>query len=106
MLMISREVIESVISTKEKLVNPAKKAECIADIENMIDIKQSHLLRAEWGSCCGNICNLVPGIETEIEMLQDTLNAMKEGSDGKANSLLEDYVVFLGKNYKIEPDHW
>ncbi len=103
MLMISKEAMESVISTKEKLANPEKKAECIADIENMIEIKQSHLYRADWGSCCGNICNLVPQIEAEIEMLQDTLNAMQEGSGDKASSLLENYIAFLEKNY--EPEH-
>jgi len=102
MLMISREVIESVISTKEKLANPDKKVECIADIENMIEMKQSHLWRAEWGSCCGNICGLVPQLETEIETLQGALDALKEGDNSKASFLLQGYVTFLEKNYEVE----
>ena len=103
MLMMSREAMESVITTKQKMADPAKKTECIADIEKMIGIKEAHLWRAEWGSCCGSIYNLVPQIETEIRMLGDILDAMKEGSDSKAVSLLENYLTFLEKNYK--PEH-
>ena len=102
MLMISREAIESVIATKEKLVNPEKKAGCIADIENMIEIKQSHLWRAEWPSCGGNIPGLVPQLETEIGILQETLDALKQDDNSKAASLIEDYLALLEKNYEIE----
>jgi len=42
MLMISKEAMHSVISLKEKIVDPEKRAECIADLENMIEIEQSH----------------------------------------------------------------
>ena len=38
MLMISREAIESIIAIKEKLADPGKKSECIADIEKTIEI--------------------------------------------------------------------
>jgi len=102
MLIISRETVESVMATRQKMANPAKKAECIADIEKMIEIKESHLWRAEWPSCCTNICGLATQIESELGMLQDTLNAMKEGDDGKAASLLEDYLNFMEKNYELE----
>ena len=68
----------------------------------MIEMKQSHLARADWGSCCGNICGLVCLFEAEIEMLQSVLEAM-QGNDGtKAVALLEDYVTFLNKNYESE----
>ena len=103
MLMISKEAVESIIGTKQKLANPGKKAECIADIENLIEMKQSHRERAERGSCCGSICNLVSQIDSEIELLQDALGAMKEDDDGKAVSLIQDYITFLEKNY--EPEH-
>jgi len=103
MLMISKEAMESVVAIKEKLANPEKKAGCIADIENMIEIKQSHLWRAEWGSsCCGNICALAPQIETEIEILQEILDALKKDDNSKATSLLQDYIPFLEKNYEAE----
>ena len=102
MLMISKETIESIIATKEKLANPEKKEECIADIENMIEIKQAHLWRADAGSCCVNVCSLVPQLDSEIGILQDALDALRDGDDSKAISLLQDYVTFLQKNYEIE----
>ena len=106
MFMISKETMNSVMSLREKIADPEKRAECIADVENMIKMKESHLARAEWGSCCGNICNLVPQIDSELQMLQNTLEVLRKGDSTKAASLLEDYIAFLQKNYSPEPDHW
>jgi hypothetical protein len=106
MFMISKETMDSVVSLREKIGDPKKKAECIAELENMIKMKESHLARAEWGSCCGNIRNLAPQIDTELQMLQNTLEVLKEGDNTKAASLLEDYIAFLHKNYTPEPEHW
>jgi hypothetical protein len=106
MFMISKETMDSVVSLREKMADPKNKAECIAEVENMIKMKESHLARAEWGSCCGNIRNLAPQIDTELQMLQNTLEVLKEGDSTKAASLLEDYIAFLHKNYTPEPEHW
>jgi hypothetical protein len=106
MLMISKEAMHSVMSLKEKIADPKKRAECIADVENMIKIKESHLARAEWGSCCGNICNLASQIDSELQMLQNTLEILKKGNSTKASSLLEDYIAFLQESYSPEPEHW
>jgi hypothetical protein len=106
MLMISKEAMHSVMSLREKIADPKKRAECIADVENMITIKESHLARAEWGSCCGNICNLASQIDSELQMLQNTLEVLRKGDRTKASSLLEDYIALLQKNYRPEPEHW
>jgi hypothetical protein len=106
MLMISKETMHSVTSLREKIADPEKKAECIADVENMIKIKESHLARAERGSCCGNICNLTSQIDSELQMLQNTLEVLRKGDSTKASSLLEDYIAFLQENYRPEPEHW
>jgi hypothetical protein len=106
MFMISKETMDSVMSLREKIADPKKRAECIAEVENMIKIKESHLARADWGSCCGNICNLAPQIDSELQMLQNTLEALKKGDSAKASSLLEDYIALLQKNYTPEPEHW
>lgn len=104
--MISRKAMERVIAIKEKLAIPGKEAECAADIENMIEMKQSHLCRAEWGSCCGNICGLVPQINNEIRMLKNILEPLRAEDNRRAASLLEDYIAYLQANYKLWPDHW
>jgi hypothetical protein len=106
MFMISKEAMNSVMSLKDKMADPKKKTECIADVENMIKMKESHLARAEWGSCCGNIRNLASQIDGELQILQNTLDALKKKDSTKASSLLEDYIALLQKNYTPEPEHW
>jgi len=106
MLVISKETVHSAMSLKNKIADPEKRAECIADVENMIKIKESHIARAELASCCGNICNLVPQIESELQMLQNILEVLRNGDSTKAPSLLEDYIAFLQENYSPQPDHW
>jgi len=106
MFMISKETMNSVMSLREKMADPKNRAECIAEVENMIEMKESHLARADWGACCGNIGNLTPQLESELQMLQNTLEALKEGDNTKAVSLLEDYIAFLHENYTPEPEHW
>jgi hypothetical protein len=106
MLMISKETMNSVMSLKDKMADPKKKAECIADVENMIKMKESHLARAEWSSCCGNICNLAPQIDSELQMLQNTLEVLRKGDSAKASSLLEDYIALLQESYRPQPEHW
>ena len=106
MFMISREAMNSAISLRDKIGDPAKTAECIADVDNMIRSKESHLARADWGTCCGNICNLVPQIESELQILQNTLEALRKQDRAKASALLEDYIALLQRNYEPEPEHW
>ena len=106
MLMIGREAINSVMSLKGDIADPAKRRACIARIDNMIAMKESHLARAEWGSCCGSICTLAPQIDSELQMLRNVLEALRSGDSAKASSLLDDYVAFLHRNYAPEPEHW
>jgi len=105
MLIISNESMHSVMSLRKKIADPEKRAECIVDLENMIDIKESHHARAEWSSCCRNICNFASQIDSELYMLQNILEALKREDNTKAASLLENYIVSLQKNYRPEPDH-
>jgi len=102
MFMISKEAMEKAMDIKQKLANPAKKGECLTDIEHMIEVKQSHLWRANVGSCCGAICSLAGQIEIENGILQDAAEALKNGNDGKAASLIEEYISFLKEHYEVE----
>lgn len=104
MLTIDKQSIrEDITAIKGKLANPEKKEECIAEIEHMIEVKQSHIWRTEgMASCCGSVCNLASSFETEIGMLQSAVNATKENDSQKATALLEDYFAFLDKNYADE----
>ena len=107
MLMISKEAMESVMALKEKLSDHGKKTECIADLEKMIEIKDSHLYRADCGSCCGSICGLTYQIDSEMGMLQKILDTLKSDASEEAASLLEGYITFLQENYRQEhPNRW
>jgi|SRR4030043_75814 hypothetical protein len=106
MFMISKEAMSSVMSLKEKIADPKKRSQSIADVENMIKMKESHLARAEWGSCCGNIRNLASQIDSELRLLQNILETLKSKDSEKASSLLEDYIALLKKSYTPEPEHW
>lgn len=106
MFMISKETMNSVMSLRDRTADPKNTAECVAEVENMIRMKESHLARADWGACCGNIGNLTPQLESELQMLQNTLQALEQGNNTKAVSLLENYIAFLRENYTPEPEHW
>ncbi len=105
MFIISKEAMHSVMSLREKIADTGKRAECLAELENMIKIKESHLARAEWSSCCSNICNLRSQIDSELQMLENTLEVFRKKDSTKASSLLEDYIASLQKNYAPEPEH-
>ncbi len=106
MFMLSKETMNSVMSLKERIGDPNKRAECITEVEDMIKMKESHLARAEWGACCGNIRNLAPQIDGELHVLQNTLEALRKKDSRTASSLLQDYIALLQKNYTPEPEHW
>ena len=106
MFIISKEAMDSVVSLREKISDKKKKADCLAELENMIKIKESHLERAEWSSCCSNICNLRSQMDNELQMLQNTLEILRKGDSTKASSLLENYIDSLQKSYRPEPEHW
>jgi len=106
MFMISKETMNSVMALKEKMGDPKRSAESIVEVENMIEMKESHLARAEWGSCCGNIRNLVPQIDSELRLLQNILETLKSKDGKKAGPLLDDYIALLKKSYTPEPEHW
>jgi hypothetical protein len=102
MWMVSNEAMEEAMEVKRKLADPEKREECLGDIEHMIEVKQSHLWRAELGSCAGGLCGITGQVEIESGILQDAMEALKNSDDGKAASLLEDYIAFLKEHYEPE----
>ena len=106
MLMIGRETMNSVMSLRQRIADPEQKAQCIADLESMIAMKEAHLARSEWGSCCGDICKLGPQIGAELKILQNTLEALMRADHIGTASLLDDYIALIDRSYTPEPDHW
>lgn len=100
--MISEEALQYAAAIKEKLSQPGKREECIEDIKKLLEIKESHLWRADLGSCVGGLCRMTGLIEIENGILEDAVLALKNGDDGRAASALEDYIAFLKKHYEPE----
>jgi hypothetical protein len=106
MFTLSKETLNNVMALRETMAEPRNRAECVAEVEKMIKMKEAHLARADWGACCGNIRNLSPQIETELQMLQNILQILEAGESVKAVSLLDEYIAYLHKNYTPEPERW
>ncbi len=103
MLMMDKGDVEaSMAATKEKLANPQTKEECLADIKKLVDIKQSHMWRSDMGSCVGNLCNISSLIDMEIGILESAIKAIHNGDNGKAATLLDEYIAFVNKYYDNE----
>ena len=102
MFMISEEALQYAAAIKEKLSQPGKRAECLAEIKKLREIKESHLWRADLGSCAGGLCKMTGLIEIENGILEDAARALENGDDGRAASALEDYIAFLKKHYQPE----
>jgi hypothetical protein len=103
MLMMDKGDVEGAIAaTKGKLADPHKKEECIADIQKMVDIKQSHMWRSDMGSCVGSLCNISSLIDMEIGILEGAIEAIKSGDNNQATTLLDEYVAFVNVHYDNE----
>ena len=103
MLMINKEAVrENIVAIKEKLADSGSKDESITEVKKLIEMKQSHLWRADVGSCCGSICNLSSQIEIEIGILQQVIEAIERKDNNKAVSLLENYLAFVEEHYEDE----
>ena len=103
MLAVDKDSIKKSIGMiKDKLANQETKAEGIADVEKLIDMKQVHVWRADAGSCIGNACNISALVEFEIDILQNVLDAVKQDNNDKAATLLDDYLTFVDKHYENE----
>jgi len=106
MLIIGRETMDRLMSFSASMADPNKKAGCIADLEDLIVMKESHLARAEWGSCCGNVAHLAAQIDTELTMLRAVLGSLMSGDSAKASSMFDDYIALVRRNYQPEQDRW
>ena len=95
MLIISRKQVETLI---QKLADPAKLDECQDEIKKMLEIKSTLLWKAEPQPCCGSFEGIKTCLASEVQILQDVLNALDEGNISRASSLLNEYTCYLEPN--------
>lgn len=94
MLVISKEQVENLI---KRLSDPSKFDECRDEVEKMLEIKSALLWRAADGiqPCCGTFCEIRTCLDSEVQVLQEVLDALSKRDIEKASSLLRDYIKYL-----------
>jgi hypothetical protein len=93
-LIISRQQVEKLI---EKLADPARFDESRDELEKMLEIKSALLSRAADGiqPCCGTFCEIRTCLDSEVQVLQEALDALNQKDIDRASSLLKDYIKYL-----------
>ena len=90
MLEISKEQVNSLI---RRLNDSSQLSQCQDEVKNMLEIKSALLWWAESGKCCRwQVGDCLAG---EVQILEETLNSLKEGNTSQASSLLRDYAYQL-----------
>ena len=93
MLIITKQGVENLI---HRLSDPAKFDECRDEVEKMLEIKSALLWRAEGPQpCCGSFGQIKTCLASEVQILEDVLDALDEGNISQASSLLRDYTKHL-----------
>lgn len=103
MLMIDKAEVEGAVAAlKGKLDDGRNREECIAELANMIDIKQSQMWRSDMGSCAGGLCNISSLIDMEIAFLKGAIKGIESDDLGQAVALLDEYISFVNEHYDNE----
>jgi len=93
MLIIDKN---SVSAIRQKLDNPKKIKEVTDDVAKMVEIKNALLWRSEAiAPCCGSLCSIASQLRQEVNLLESTLAALKNGDKAQTASLLEEYIHIL-----------
>ena len=95
MLIINKDSVNAI---KQKLDDFGKRQEVIDEVRRMLEIKQTLLWRAEYGTCCGSLCSITSQLTREVEVLENTLTALESGDVDRAACLLEEYNHALEEN--------
>jgi len=92
-LVISKEQVENLI---HKLSDPAKFDECRDEVAKMLEIKSALLWRAEGlQPCCGSFGEIKTCLASEVQILEEVLDALDKDNIPRASSLLRDYTHYL-----------
>jgi len=92
-LVISKEQVENLI---HKLSDPTKLDECRDEVKKMLEIKSASLWRAEGPrSCCGSLEGIRVCLDSEVQILEEVLDALDKDNIPRASSLLRDYTHYL-----------
>ena len=103
MLIVNKD---SVKATRQKLEDSGKIQDAVNDVKKMLEIKQTLLWRAEYGTCCGSLCNITSFLVRETAILEKALVALEQNDKSEAARLLKEYENILeASNEPGQPEH-
>ena len=103
MIIINRDTVEALI---KKLDDPRSDKDIYSEVNNMLEIKQTLLWRADAGTCCGSLENVASFISREVTILENILAALGRGDKSEAVRLLQEYKQILETdNEPSQPRH-
>jgi len=92
-LVISKEQVENLI---HRLDEPTKLEQCREEVKKRLEIKSTLLWRAEGlQPCCGSFGQIKTCLASEVQILEEVLDALDKGKVSWASSLLRDYTQYL-----------
>ena len=94
MLEISKEQVNSLI---RRLNDSSQLSQCQDEVKNMLEIKSALLWWAESGKCCSQ--QVRSCLTSDVQILEETLNSLKEGNISQASFLLREYANQLEEGY-------
>ena len=104
MMIIDKETVSA---TKQKIADPKKLKDAIADVKKMLAIKEALLWRSEgMAPCCGSLSNVSAHLTREVGILENTLSALGSGDKTHAADLLQEYIGLLETSCQMgDPDY-
>jgi hypothetical protein len=97
---------DTVSATRQKIADPKKLKEAIADVKKMLEIKEALLWRSEGMTpCCGSLSNVSAHLTREVGILEHALSALESGDKAHASELLQEYIDLMKTCEVSEPDY-
>jgi hypothetical protein len=98
MMIIDKDTVSA---TRQKIADPKKLKDAIADVKKMLEIKEALLWRSEGMTpCCGSLSNVSAHLTREIGILENTLSALENKDTTLASDLLQEYLNLLDTSYE------
>jgi hypothetical protein len=103
MMIVDKETVGAAI---QKIADPKKLKEAVADVKKMLEIKEALLWRSEGMTpCCGSLSNVSAHLTREVGILEHSLTALEGGDKTHATELLQEYIDLMKTCEVTEPDY-
>jgi hypothetical protein len=103
MMIVDKDTVSAAM---QKISDPKKLKEAVADVKKMLEIKEALLWRSEGMTpCCGSLSNVSAHLTREVGILEHTLSALESGDKAHASELLQEYIDLMKTCEVSEPDY-